>query len=136
MRAELAEATAWAERGHEVALGQWKLTGPGLVPKLPGWPAAPSREPQEKVVALGPAQFDAHSGRLLRLYGMDVDGPRLELWRAPTDNDRSSARGSFELRPSGGDQWRRRARTIVGATLAGARPGSTGAPAGSDLPRP
>ena len=28
---------------------------------------------------------------------MDVDGPRLELWRGPTDNDRSSARGSFEL---------------------------------------
>ena len=120
MRAELAEATAWAERGHEVALGQWKLTGPGLVPKLPGWPAAPSQQPQEKVVALGPAQFDAHSGRLLRLYGMDVDGPRLELWRAPTDNDRSSARGSFELGrpeethgegvpgPSSEQRWRER----------------------------
>ena len=26
-----------------------------------------------------------------------MDGPRLELWRGPTDNDRSSARGSFEL---------------------------------------
>jgi beta-galactosidase len=33
----------------------------------------------------------------MRLFGMDVDGPRLELWRGPTDNDRSSARGSFEL---------------------------------------
>jgi beta-galactosidase len=31
------------------------------------------------------------------LYGIDVDGPRLELWRGPTDNDRSSARGSYEL---------------------------------------
>ena len=49
------------------------------------------------MITLGPAQFDAQRGRLLRLYGMEVDGPRLELWRAPTDNDRSSARGSFEL---------------------------------------
>ena len=36
MRAELAEATAWAERGHEVALGQWKLTGPGTGPEVAG----------------------------------------------------------------------------------------------------
>ena len=51
---------------------------------------------------------------------MDVDGPRLELWRAPTDNDRSSARGSFELGrpeetngegvpgPSSEQRWRER----------------------------
>ena len=26
-----------------------------------------------------------------------LDGPRLELWRGPTDNDRSEMRGSFEL---------------------------------------
>jgi beta-galactosidase len=54
-------------------------------------------KPQQPVITLGPARFDAYTGRLLRLYGTDVDGPRLELWRGPTDNDRSSARGSFEL---------------------------------------
>ena len=75
------------------------------------------------MITLGPAQFDAYTGRLLRLYGMDVDGPRLELWRGPTDNDRSSARGSFELGrpeetdgegvagPSSEQRWRERAWT-------------------------
>jgi len=120
MRAQLAEATAWSERGHEVAVGQWQLTAPGTVPALPSWPPAPGLRPQEKVIKLGAAQFDSHSGRLLRLYGMDVDGPRLELWRAPTDNDRSRARGSFELGrpedsngegvagPSSEQRWRER----------------------------
>jgi beta-galactosidase len=31
------------------------------------------------------------------LHDLAVDGPRLELWRAPTDNDNSDKRGSFEL---------------------------------------
>jgi beta-galactosidase len=35
--------------------------------------------------------FDGRTGRLRRLFGLDVDGPRLELWRAPTDNDRGIA---------------------------------------------
>jgi beta-galactosidase len=120
MRAELAEATAWAERGHEVAVGQWQLTAPGTVPASPSWPAAPALRPQEKMITLGSAQFDPNSGRLLRLYGMDIDGPRLELWRAPTDNDRSNTRGSFELGrpeetngegvagPSSEQRWRER----------------------------
>jgi beta-galactosidase len=37
---------------------------------------------------LGPGVFDPDTGRLLRLGGLDVEGPRLDLWRAPTDNDR------------------------------------------------
>jgi beta-galactosidase len=72
------------------------------------------------VITLGPSQFDARTGRLLQLHGMEVDGPRLELWRGPTDNDRSSARGSFELAspedtdgegvpgPSSAQRWRDR----------------------------
>ena len=34
------------------------------------------------------AVFDERTGRLRQLFGLEVDGPRLELWRAPTDNDR------------------------------------------------
>jgi beta-galactosidase len=34
--------------------------------------------------------FDAVSGRLVRLFEVDVEGPALELWRAPIDNDRYS----------------------------------------------
>jgi beta-galactosidase len=37
---------------------------------------------------VGPGEFDPADGRLLRLGDLEVDGPRLDLWRAPTDNDR------------------------------------------------
>ena len=97
LRAELAAATLWADRGHEVALAQFELTKPEKITRLPSWPAPPVLPPKQPVIMLGPAQFDAHTGRLLQLFGIDVDGPRLELWRAPTDNDRSTFRGSFEL---------------------------------------
>jgi beta-galactosidase len=97
LRAELAAATMWADRGHEVAHAQFELTKPEKTTRLPAWPAPPVLEPRQPVIMLGPAQFDAHTGRLLQLFGIDVDGPRLELWRAPTDNDRSTFRGSFEL---------------------------------------
>ncbi|HET8914371.1 MAG TPA: glycoside hydrolase family 2 TIM barrel-domain containing protein, partial [Propionibacteriaceae bacterium] len=97
LRAELAGPTVWADDGHEVAFGQFELTGPGSISTLPTWPARPLLKPSEPVITLGPAQFDVYTGRLLRLYGTDVDGPRLELWRGPTDNDRSGARGSYEL---------------------------------------
>ena len=97
LRAELAVPTVWADHGHVVAFGQFELTRPDSISTLPAWPAPPLLKPSEPVITLGPAQFDAYTGRLLRLYGIDVDGPRLELWRGPTDNDRSSARGSYEL---------------------------------------
>jgi hypothetical protein len=81
VRAELADATPWADAGHEVALGQFELTAPGTIPSLPAWPAPPSSEPNEPVITLGPAQFDAMTGQLRQLYGLNVAGPRLELWR-------------------------------------------------------
>jgi beta-galactosidase len=123
LRAELAAPTPWADAGHEIALGQFELTSPEMISTLPAQkaaPAVPDLEPTEDVIALGPAQFDAHTGRLLRLFDLDIDGPRLELWRAPTDNDRSNFRGSFELAspeethgegapgPSSAQRWRER----------------------------
>jgi beta-galactosidase len=36
---------------------------------------------------LGAARF-GRDGRLIRLGGIDIEGPRLDVWRAPTDNDR------------------------------------------------
>ncbi|MFD2352759.1 hypothetical protein ACFSTC_30930 [Nonomuraea ferruginea] len=39
-------------------------------------------------IEVGGAVFDGATGRLTRLFGLDVEGPRLELWRAPIDNDR------------------------------------------------
>jgi beta-galactosidase len=120
VKAELAEGTVWADRGHEIALAQFDLTTPDRVHQIPAWPAPPTLEPKDSVITLGATRFDARTGRLLQLYGLDVDGPRLELWRAPTDNDRSSFRGSFELGkpeerhgegapgPSSEQRWRER----------------------------
>ena len=120
VKAELAASTPWADHGHEVALSQFELTVPSRITTLPAWPAPPTRHSDERMIALGPAEFDAQTGRLLRLHDMEVDGPRLELWRAPTDNDWSSARGSFELArpedtygegapgPSSAQRWRDR----------------------------
>ena len=71
-------------------------------------------------LTLGEAEFDSWTGELRSLYGLAVAGPRLELWRAPTDNDRSDSRGSFELAgsdytggegvpgPSSEQRWRQR----------------------------
>lgn len=48
---------------------------------------------------LGPAVFA--DGRLVSLAGLPAAGPRLELWRAPTDNDYGAGFGSYDL----GDPW-------------------------------
>ncbi len=81
--ARLAEATAWAAEGHELAWGQ-----SGRVPAATG--PVPGTEPVRHEPAglrLGPATFDPASGRMTDFAGSPVDGPRLNLWRAPTDND-------------------------------------------------
>ncbi|WP_308201518.1 glycoside hydrolase family 2 TIM barrel-domain containing protein [Sphaerisporangium perillae] len=49
-------------------------------------PVAPVRD--GRLLRLGPAVFDLTRGELRELAGTRVAGPRLELWRAPTDNDR------------------------------------------------
>jgi beta-galactosidase len=72
-------------------------------PPLPGagapaWEGSPTAGPGRRVVHssyhprdlhnLGPGGFDPGTGRLLRLGDLRLEGPRLDLWRAPTDNDR------------------------------------------------
>jgi beta-galactosidase len=53
-------------------------------------------------IELGPALFDAADGSLVQLAGLDiVHGPRVELWRAPTDNDQLGSRG-----PAAAATWR------------------------------
>jgi beta-galactosidase len=46
--------------------------------------------------------FDATTGLLLRIGDLDVTGPRLDLWRAPTDNEQRVAFGPPPL----ADVWR------------------------------
>ncbi|WP_086662103.1 glycoside hydrolase family 2 TIM barrel-domain containing protein [Lentzea kentuckyensis] len=86
VRASLAEATSWANAGHVVAWGQLSIAEADPVTPI---------GPVElvgvgDVLWLGPGEFDPATGLLTRLGEHPVDGPRLDLWRAPTDNDRGS----------------------------------------------
>ncbi|GAA3147538.1 beta-galactosidase [Kribbella aluminosa] len=83
VRAVLAKDTAWANAGHEVAWSQFVLEQAVAVSTGSGLPVVDRGE----VLRLGGGEFDRTTGRLTRLYGQEVDGPQLDLWRAPTDND-------------------------------------------------
>jgi beta-galactosidase len=84
VQAKLAVDQPWAPAGHEVAWTQLQIRKGDPVP------APASRRPQLRSdhIVLGPGVFDAHRGELRRLGGIEVAGPRLDMWRAPTDNDR------------------------------------------------
>ena len=75
VRAVLAADEPWAPAGHEVAWGQ------SLVHAGSASPA--SRGP----IPSGDADFDPRTGVLRRFGGLELIGPRLDVWRAPTDND-------------------------------------------------
>jgi beta-galactosidase len=83
VRALLAADTAWGPRGHEVAWGQV----PVVVRPLPSVAATGRPVAGDGVITLGPASFDARSGALKTIGGIEVAGPRLDVWRATTDND-------------------------------------------------
>src|SRR6185437_4783266 len=83
--AALVADTSWAPAGHEVA---WAQRGAPVAPAAPRAMAAP--ETEGRSIHLGPAIIDAVSGRLA-LGGLDLAGPELVLWRAPTDNDLGAA---------------------------------------------
>ncbi|MEV5342333.1 glycoside hydrolase family 2 TIM barrel-domain containing protein [Streptomyces sp. NPDC052676] len=83
VRARPAKATAWASEDHVVAWGQVPVT------ERPVPSVAPSARPSASggVIRLGPASFDPRTGALLTVGGVEVTGLRLDVWRAPTDND-------------------------------------------------
>ncbi|SOD74469.1 beta-galactosidase [Jatrophihabitans sp. GAS493] len=75
VRGVLAADQPWAPAGHEITWGQGAL-------------ATPARAGAPVTDDLDRSAFDARSGRLLRIGGVAVVGPQLDVWRAPTDNDR------------------------------------------------
>jgi beta-galactosidase len=83
VRAVLAADELWAPAGHEVAWGQLQLT-PAPEPGVQGGGEAVAGG---DFVSLGPGRFDPATGVLARLGDLALDGPRLDVWRAPTDND-------------------------------------------------
>ncbi|KUM36250.1 glycoside hydrolase family 2 TIM barrel-domain containing protein [Arthrobacter sp. EpRS71] len=101
VEAVLRKDTAWAERGHVISFAQLDLTHTrqSVAAPRPLSSAMRAGENLEGDVALGQARFE--EGRLVSLAGLPVSGPRLELWRAPTDNDRGAGRGSYDL----ADPW-------------------------------
>jgi beta-galactosidase len=83
VRALLAEDTAWGRKDHQVA---WAQLPAG---ERPSPSVAPTDRPtaSEKLIYLGPASFDVRTGALKTIGALDVTGLRLDVWRAPTDND-------------------------------------------------
>ncbi len=83
--ASLAGDEPWAPAGHVLSRGQVRLGGrPAPTAAHPG-PGPVRRGPD---LLLGTGVFDRRTGRLLRLGGIELLAPpRLDLWRAPTDND-------------------------------------------------
>jgi beta-galactosidase len=88
--AVLAEAESWAPAGHEVAWAQERLDAPET--RRAAF-AATRPAMTGDVITLGPAQVDGRTGMLISLGGLELDGPRLDLWRAPIDNDRPLVAG-------------------------------------------
>ncbi|MFI7277401.1 glycoside hydrolase family 2 TIM barrel-domain containing protein [Streptomyces sp. NPDC049879] len=83
--AVLADDTPWAPAGHTVAWAQ-ATTPAAPRPAATGTAHAPSRDAAG--IRLGAARFDPRTGALLALGDLALrQAPRLDLWRAPTDND-------------------------------------------------
>ncbi|BAS10360.1 beta-galactosidase [Arthrobacter sp. Hiyo4] len=116
VEAVLRTDTGWAPAGHVISAAQLDLTAPAAPVQAPRPPASAGRigtlaagpagagsaaagSAGAGAVTLGPAVFE--DGRLVSLGGLTVAGPRLELWRAPTDNDGGAGHGSYDL----ADPW-------------------------------
>ncbi|MFI6012074.1 glycoside hydrolase family 2 TIM barrel-domain containing protein [Streptomyces sp. NPDC051243] len=83
VRALLAADTAWAPKDHVVAWGQFPVSAR----QSPSVAASDRPTASEKLITLGPASFDVRTGALKTIGGVEVTAPRLDVWRAPTDND-------------------------------------------------
>jgi beta-galactosidase len=102
LEAVLHDATEWSDAGHRISAAQLDLT-PRTAAPVGIRPVATVRRDASAfgdgeipaTLTLGPAVFE--HGRLTSLAGLPVSGPRLELWRAPTDNDEGDGRGAYDL---------------------------------------
>ena len=101
VRGVLAADELWAAAGHEIVWGQARISAPQAVAIEPT--VAPVV--RDGVIELGTAVFDAQTGVLRRVGGIDVEGPRLDLWRAPIDNDVRNEHGPQQV--SLESQWHR-----------------------------
>ncbi len=75
LSARLRAEAPWAPAGHEIAWAQHSTVS---APRIDGTPI---------VTGIGPVRLDAATGALVALGDTPVENFRLELWRAPIDND-------------------------------------------------
>ena len=91
VEAVLTADAAWAPARHVVAWSQGALA---IRPNPRAMVAEPRNRPYRLPVSpsgglrLGNGVFDALSGRLIQLGALELDGPQLDVYRAPTENDR------------------------------------------------
>lgn len=94
IEALLRDDASWAPVGHVVCWAQARMPELELprpatrLARAPSCSASTPRTDDNGHLRLGPARFDATTGRLLALGDLAVDGPWLDLFRAPTENDR------------------------------------------------
>ncbi|WBP91098.1 glycoside hydrolase family 2 TIM barrel-domain containing protein [Kitasatospora cathayae] len=87
VRAVLAADTAWAPEGHEIAWGQIPVAARPLPVLRPAVRPVLGPVAGDGVITLGPAAFDARTGAPKAIGAIEVSDLRLDVWRAPTDND-------------------------------------------------
>lgn len=74
----------WAASGHEIAWTQARIAA-STTPR-PSAVISPGHQGTD-TITLGSARFDRRTGTLLSLGDLQIDGARLNVWRAPIDND-------------------------------------------------
>lgn len=106
----LAHDEAWANAGHEVSWAQFPLhTAPAASLRVDDMPPLQCRETERQLQITGVdfvVEFDRVYGSITTWSFQNVNlltsGPRLDLWRAPTDNDEH-----FNSEQSTAQDWRR-----------------------------
>ncbi|MEU4730173.1 hypothetical protein [Streptomyces sp. NPDC023588] len=94
-----------------VGWGQLRLSPAGRRRRI--GPPGRARSEGEHIL-LGPGRFDRTTGALVAIGGLALRGPRLNLWRAPTDNDRGwSQRDAAYWKDRGLDRRRRRTVSVT-----------------------
>jgi beta-galactosidase len=94
----------WAASGHEIAWAQSRIRT--FTPHPPRTPTAvapthQTSDTEPDTIILGPARFDRRTGALLGIGDLQIDGARLDVWRAPIDNDLRATSGHPLI-----DDWR------------------------------
>jgi beta-galactosidase len=130
--AGLAAGQPWAPAGHEIAWAQAAIVAPTQeTMQRPNVPSARLRH-SDGTYLLGPAVFDAVTGAPLRIGDVSIADFRLDLWRAPTDNDGSGrATAARQWRAAGLDRLQHRV-TSIRALDDGIAVTVRSAPAGAD----